>query len=304
VTASATGKLDAWIDFDNNGTFDPSEAIATSLDVASGTTVISAAVPATTGRTSTYARFRISSAGGLTPYGVALDGEVEDYPVQIVLASETIPPVLDAIADQAVLAGASTNPIDLVVTDADTAIADLTFTATGDSKLYVLDQEYDLDTYENGTNYFFDGRGSDEKYLYNADTDTWFYILANGDFYQYNGSRDSTDPDFLVLSGIFITTVGADVYANPPLLHEAVSASDDLDFQFTTGPNPTLVISADLDALGTYLATVTVSDGVNSDTQDFPVEVTDSNVLMAAQSEPTWSEGVDAVIGSGDDSWW
>ena len=46
----------------------------------------------------TYARFRLSIAGGLLPVGFALDGEVEDYRVQIVDATppattiDTFPP--------------------------------------------------------------------------------------------------------------------------------------------------------------------------------------------------------------------
>ena len=43
-----------------------------------GFTVPSGAVPGVT-----YARFRLSSAGGLLPTGLAPDGEVEDYVVEI-----------------------------------------------------------------------------------------------------------------------------------------------------------------------------------------------------------------------------
>ncbi|MFO0905951.1 MAG: calcium-binding protein [Pirellulales bacterium] len=83
VTASASGKLDGWIDYDRDGIFEPAEQIANSLVVAAGVNVIPVAIPATAPAGATYARFRISSAGGLGPQGLALDGEVEDYRVQV-----------------------------------------------------------------------------------------------------------------------------------------------------------------------------------------------------------------------------
>jgi len=40
-------------------------------------------VPGTATAGSTYARFRFSSAGGLSYTGMAIDGEVEDYKIGI-----------------------------------------------------------------------------------------------------------------------------------------------------------------------------------------------------------------------------
>ncbi|MCK5108881.1 MAG: dockerin type I repeat-containing protein, partial [Methanosarcinales archaeon] len=48
-----------------------------------GTHTIAVLVPDASITGQTFARFRISSAGGLTPVGSAPDGEVEDYEVQI-----------------------------------------------------------------------------------------------------------------------------------------------------------------------------------------------------------------------------
>ena len=81
VTASAAGLLDAWIDFDTNGTWDvPAEQIFTSEAVGAGTNILSFSVPCTTTPSAlAFARFRLSRAGGLSPGGLALDGEVEDY---------------------------------------------------------------------------------------------------------------------------------------------------------------------------------------------------------------------------------
>jgi hypothetical protein len=83
ITASAAGKLDAWIDFDGDGIFEPSERIANSLNLTEGKNTISVSVPTTARLGSSYARFRVSTSGGLEPSGLAMDGEVEDYRVEI-----------------------------------------------------------------------------------------------------------------------------------------------------------------------------------------------------------------------------
>jgi Ca2+-binding RTX toxin-like protein len=83
VTASTAGKLDAWIDFNQNGVFEPAERIAASLDVIAGENAVTFVVPAAAIPGTSTARFRISSAGGLAPVGAAVDGEVEDHRVEI-----------------------------------------------------------------------------------------------------------------------------------------------------------------------------------------------------------------------------
>lgn len=84
VTASQAGKLDAWIDFNRDGDWDDAdERIANSLSVNAGSNTINVAVPSVASIGATYARFRLSSAGGLAVTGEAADGEVEDVQVQI-----------------------------------------------------------------------------------------------------------------------------------------------------------------------------------------------------------------------------
>lgn len=84
VTASAAGKLDAWLDVNGNGTFDPAEQIFASQPVNPGVNTLSFLVPiGTVSDISTFARFRFSQAGGLSPTGLAPDGEVEDYQVSL-----------------------------------------------------------------------------------------------------------------------------------------------------------------------------------------------------------------------------
>jgi uncharacterized repeat protein (TIGR01451 family) len=79
--------LDAWVDWNGNGVFGDlaNEQIAAGVNVPPGPpTVLSPAVPAGAVPGLTYARFRCSTAGGLSPTGAAADGEVEDYAVGIV----------------------------------------------------------------------------------------------------------------------------------------------------------------------------------------------------------------------------
>jgi len=86
--AEANGELDAWIDFNRDGDWDDDgEQVAHSLPVVEGDNWLALPVPLTASTGKTYARFRLSTAGGLTPRGLAEDGEVEDYEVTILEAS-------------------------------------------------------------------------------------------------------------------------------------------------------------------------------------------------------------------------
>ncbi len=91
VSVSSPGYVDGWIDFNADGDWDdPNEQVLDSVRFTPTTLTQSfqikvpdtAPVPATA--TTTFARFRASSTGGLIPTGLAVNGEVEDYAVTIV----------------------------------------------------------------------------------------------------------------------------------------------------------------------------------------------------------------------------
>jgi hypothetical protein len=91
VTLSSAGFVDAWIDFNADGDWDdPGEKILDSVRFTdqSLTQTFMITVPATAPvpqvATTTFARFRSSTTGGLVPTGLATDGEVEDYMVVMV----------------------------------------------------------------------------------------------------------------------------------------------------------------------------------------------------------------------------
>lgn len=86
------GRVDAWVDFNGNGSWsDPGEQILTSAAVTNNTNkLFSFSVPANAALGTSYARVRISTAGGLSPTGAAPEGEVEDHKVTIGLASPVL----------------------------------------------------------------------------------------------------------------------------------------------------------------------------------------------------------------------
>ena len=134
VNASQAGFLDAWIDFDQSGdfTFDENLSafsdliteggssggsfeggsgggasgsfnIGTGISVPAGFSTVSFSIPNTALPGPTFARFRLSSIGGLSPTGLASDGEVEDYLVSIAAPpvgnSDSIEPALGIAVD-------------------------------------------------------------------------------------------------------------------------------------------------------------------------------------------------------------
>lgn len=84
VVASQTGFLNAWIDFNRNGSWaDSGDQIFTAVGLVPGTNTLVFAVPAGAESGATFARFRYSRQSVLSFDGPAEDGEVEDYQVGI-----------------------------------------------------------------------------------------------------------------------------------------------------------------------------------------------------------------------------
>ncbi|RLD14818.1 MAG: hypothetical protein DRI28_02510 [Caldiserica bacterium] len=84
IIASARGFIDAWIDFNIDGDWlDTNEQIFISTPVSAGVNNLNFNVPSSAKAGKTFARFRFSTTGGLSPTGLATDGEVEDYMVEI-----------------------------------------------------------------------------------------------------------------------------------------------------------------------------------------------------------------------------
>lgn len=90
TVGGAAGILDAWIDFNADGSWDGvDERVFSSVSVGEGVSELQFDVPSYVGTGPIYARFRLSSVGSLTPGGLAIDGEVEDYLVEVASPVET-----------------------------------------------------------------------------------------------------------------------------------------------------------------------------------------------------------------------
>ena len=103
VTSSSQGSLDAWIDFNQDGDWsDADEQIFESKALAAGSNRMLFTIPASALVGNAWARFRLSSTGGLAPTGSAVDGEVEDYLFTFVSAVEAHEWSIDASGEPVV----------------------------------------------------------------------------------------------------------------------------------------------------------------------------------------------------------
>ncbi|MEM6979793.1 MAG: GEVED domain-containing protein, partial [Planctomycetota bacterium] len=96
VNSQSGGFVTAWIDFNGDGVFDDTpnsvERILTSQLVVAGDNDFNVQTPANLTDKVTWARFRISPlATPITPGGLVVGGEVEDYQVSIINVTPTMP---------------------------------------------------------------------------------------------------------------------------------------------------------------------------------------------------------------------
>jgi len=84
IECAGAGYLNGWIDFNGDGDFnDSKEHIADNVFCSGGNLNLDISIPNSSKDITTYARFRYSTQKDLSPFGVAEDGEVEDYRVYI-----------------------------------------------------------------------------------------------------------------------------------------------------------------------------------------------------------------------------
>jgi PKD repeat protein len=84
VQASGAGFLNAWMDFNMNGSWaQTGEQVFTNTPLTAGINTLTFNIPASTYTGATFMRFRFSSQGSLSYTGLAIDGEVEDYKVDV-----------------------------------------------------------------------------------------------------------------------------------------------------------------------------------------------------------------------------
>ncbi|NVO18930.1 MAG: PKD domain-containing protein [Bacteroidetes bacterium] len=95
VTASVSGYLDAWMDYNLDGDWaDAGEHIFTNQPLSAGANVLSFTVPINASMGLSYSRFRFRTSNASINYdGLVNDGEVEDYAVYIEEGAQ--PPLID-----------------------------------------------------------------------------------------------------------------------------------------------------------------------------------------------------------------
>ena len=83
VTVQGAGLLEAWVDFNLNGSFEREEQVLTNTPVIDGVNLVTVFSPADAPLSNTWMRVRVSGAGNLLPTGVSVGGEVEDYRISV-----------------------------------------------------------------------------------------------------------------------------------------------------------------------------------------------------------------------------
>lgn len=114
--APSGAKLDAWIDFDQDGSWGgPFEQIASNLAMVNGNNTVSFDVPSWALDGTTFGRFRLSTAGNSGVTGLAANGEVEDHAISI-----TSPDATNGdFGTQLVISNISQEPVSSVSADFD-----------------------------------------------------------------------------------------------------------------------------------------------------------------------------------------
>ncbi|MGE3807125.1 MAG: FG-GAP repeat domain-containing protein, partial [Gemmataceae bacterium] len=213
----ADGKLDAWIDFNGDGSWGgPGEQIFASRNVAIGDNVLTFDVPSFALAGTTYARFRLSTAGDLGIGGFAADGEVEDY--QVTIAS---PPVSSGVfGSQNTISTAANSAQSLFAADVD-----------GDGNMDALSASFSDDTIA-----WYENDGSGNFTLHNITT------TANGAQSVFAADVDG-DGDTDVLSASF--------YDNTVAWYENDGSENFTEHTITTAANGAYsVFAADVDGDG------------------------------------------------------
>jgi hypothetical protein len=118
---ASPGRLHAWIDFDQDGTFESNERIIANMLLGAGTRNVSFQVPASTLTGTTFARFRYGYESDLPPTGSSVAGEVEDYQIIVLPSVPVANPDVFSVKENAV-----DLPLDVLANDPPTIFGPVT----------------------------------------------------------------------------------------------------------------------------------------------------------------------------------
>ena len=176
--------------------------------------------------------------------------------------------------------------LDVVLSVLDLDGDSLTVTAVAEaaaSVAYQLDQQYNFYAHPGGE--YLNFRGINEKY-FKGDTGN-FYILPNGEVYQWNGS---------IAASPLVGTVDPSHYADLSLIHSpaAPQALDPSDVALSVSGS-TLTIDPDAAFAGSFRVTVSVTDGVATTEESFEVAVTNTAPTIDPVADQTISHNQDTL---------
>jgi len=208
--------------------------------------------------------------------------------------AENIPPELDPIGDKVMSHTQDKLDIDLVTNDGDGDSMTLSAEAfTVEELAYQLDQELGL--YSARDDDFHNARGQGEKYLPGADSE-WYYMLSGGELYHWKGSFGDSEP---------IATLGSRYYEDTSLLWNAQVPAESISGSVTVSlSGNTLTIDPAADFMGEFFVRASVSDGYDTTSEVFAVEVTNSAPQLQSIDNETISHNqntVDVTLVSSDD---
>ncbi len=202
------------------------------------------------------------------------DGQVTSQTsFQVTVANQL--PTLAAIANQTMTS--SQDSIQVAFTAADADGDTLTVTATASQAdataqlAYNLDQQYGF--YAASSEYP-NLRGAGEKY-FQGTGGGWFFILANGQVYQWGGS---------IAGSTLLGTLNSSYHANVSLVHQAQQPTVNPVNVVLGAANGVLTINPASNFTGQFDVTLSVSDGVASAARTFSVTVTASGGLSTPGS--------------------
>jgi hypothetical protein len=234
--------------------------------------------------------------GGLgeayTPTVIGPDGAVyaisNAHLYRVGLAQPNVAPIADRKATPS-------TPVTVTIAATDPNGLLLTYGAQADSLLYGLKQSYGLSR-DPGA-YYTNQRGHGEKYVrgmwsasgYNNPNGYWYYILPNGDLYEFTPPYTNS-----TLTGAFVAHLGTAVYTFPTQLLDASDTGAPISVSIvgnhlTFSPNPR--------SLGSYVIVVTASDRRGTGIRGFKVFLPSAqSPTLAPVANQSIAPGVSAVV--------
>jgi subtilisin family serine protease len=192
-------------------------------------------------------------------------------------------PTLSSIADQTISHTTDTLLMALSGSDADGDLLTYSVEIGSDpmaQRAYDLDQQYGIEAYASSieNNFWQNYRGLNERYL------VGFFILPNGELNRWGGSIEAST---------MVATLDSNYYNDPTMISDAQAPA--AASVTATMSGSTLTVDPALRFSGSFQATVSVTDGLNTSQQTFNVTVTNNTPVLTAIGDQTMASGDDSV---------